>query len=116
MSVSVLDACVLYPPALRDLFMWLAAAIEANASVIVTFNLSDFPNSALKPYHVRAVLPDKYLVGLLEDAADLFIMGVRDHRASLKRPPKTVEEYLETLKINGLIRLTQRLAEYGETI
>jgi 23S rRNA C2498 (ribose-2'-O)-methylase RlmM len=23
-QVAVLDACVLYPPALRDLFMWLA--------------------------------------------------------------------------------------------
>ena len=27
MIVAVLDACVLYPPSLRDLFMWLAATI-----------------------------------------------------------------------------------------
>src|SRR5882724_3796908 len=27
MIVAVLDACVLYPPSLRDLFMWLATAI-----------------------------------------------------------------------------------------
>jgi hypothetical protein len=26
MLVAVLDACVLYPPALRDLFMWLTAS------------------------------------------------------------------------------------------
>ena len=27
MIVTVLDSCVLYPPSLRDLFMWLAAAM-----------------------------------------------------------------------------------------
>jgi hypothetical protein len=125
---AILDACVLYPPALRDLLMWLAtvsafaprwteqihdewirnvlkdnpeiphaqlartrrlmdavnpasvvsgyeeyiptlhlpdpddrhvlaAAIQAGAPHIVTFNLSDFPDTALTPYGVRAVHP-----------------------------------------------------------
>jgi predicted nucleic acid-binding protein len=187
MIVSVLDACVLYPPALRDLFMWLAtaivyqprwtadihaewirnvladnpqitaaqlertrelmdaineeclvtgyekhlssltlpdpddrhvlaAAIEAKASVIVTFNLSDFPASALKPYGVRALHPDRYLAALFEDAPELFLLGVRDHRASLKRPPKTVDEYLETLKTNGLRQLALRLEGQKDSI
>jgi len=129
MIVAVLDACILYPPALRDLFMWLAAAIVyqprwteaihaewirnvladnpettlaqlertrrlmdrineeclvtgyekhipalilpdpddrhvlaaaivSKASIIVTFNLSDFPPSALKPHRIRAVHPE----------------------------------------------------------
>lgn len=187
MIVAVLDACVLYPPALRDLFMWLAAsnvyqprwtneihnewmrnvlvnhpdlkpeqlertrrlmdqvseeslvtdyekyipdlslpdpddrhvlaaAIEARADVIVTFNLSDFPASVLKTYHVRAIHPDKYLLALIEDAPALFIMGIRDHRASLKRPPKEVDEYIETLKVNGLHALTARLSEHREEI
>lgn len=26
MEIAVLDACVLYPPSLRELLMWLAAA------------------------------------------------------------------------------------------
>src|SRR3954447_5092875 len=36
----------------------LAAAVRANAEVIVTFNLSDFPPPALKPYDVAAIHPD----------------------------------------------------------
>lgn len=187
MIVVVLDACVLYPPTLRDLFMWLAttiayqprwtehihsewmrnvlknnpeitaaqlartrllmdhvsdeslvtgyekhipaltlpdpddrhvlaAAIEAKASVIVTFNLSDFPVSVLKPYGVRAMHPDNYLVALFDDAPELFLLGVKDHRASLKRPPKTADEYFETLTGNGLKNLAIRLAGHRDKI
>jgi predicted nucleic acid-binding protein len=38
----------------------LAAAVRANAEVIVTFNLSDFPEPALKPYDIVAVRPDDF--------------------------------------------------------
>lgn len=38
----------------------LAAAIEAKASVIVTFNLKDFPRRALSPYGIRALAPDVF--------------------------------------------------------
>ena len=180
MLVAVLDACVLYPPALRDLFMWLAAAImyqprwtedihaewmrnvladspnasreqlertrrlmdrindeslvtgyealipdltlpdmndrhvlaaaiQAEASVIVTFNLKDFPAARLKTYGVRASHPDDYLTALLNDSPELFLMAVRDHRASLQRPPKTAGEYIETLKTNRLRKLALNL-------
>ncbi len=33
----------------------LAAAVRANAEVLVTFNMSDFPEPALKPYDVVAI-------------------------------------------------------------
>ena len=36
----------------------LAAAVRANAEVIVTFNLRDFPEPALKPYDILDVHPD----------------------------------------------------------
>src|SRR5258708_1528769 len=39
----------------------LAAAIAAQAPVIVTFNLSDFPETALAPYGIRALHPDAFL-------------------------------------------------------
>ena len=97
MIVSVLDACVLYPPSLRDLFMWLAAAI------------------VYQPRWTEDI-PDKYRTALLDDAPELFLMGVKDHRASLKRPPKTVDDYIETLKINGLKRLAARLEQHREVI
>jgi predicted nucleic acid-binding protein len=40
----------------------LAAAVRANAEVLVTFNLTDFPGPALKPYDVDAVHPDEFLL------------------------------------------------------
>ena len=46
----------------------LAAAIAAQVSVIVTFNLSDFPQAALLPYGVRALHPDAFLIELLDAA------------------------------------------------
>ena len=187
MMVSVLDSCILYPPSLRDLFMWLAAgivyeprwteeihaewirniladnpeitpaqlertrrlmdnvnedclvrgyekhipfltlpdpddrhvlaaAIEAKASVIVTFNLKDFPASALEVYGVRAMHPDKYLVVLFEDAPELFLVAIKEHRASLKRPPKTVDDYIETLKSNHLPKLAALLMDHRDAI
>ena len=94
----------------------LAAAIEAKAQVIVTFNLSDFPYSVLRRYGVRAIHPDNYLTALIEEAPELFLMGVKDQRASLKRPPKSIEDYIGTLKANGLVKLALRLELHREVI
>ena len=182
MTVAVLDACVLYPAALRDLLLWLAAesvysprwtdtiheewmravlanrpdltrdqlartralmdqvnpeslvrgyaglipslalpdeddrhvlaaAIAAKASVLVTFNLADFPKPVLVPFRVRALHPDAFLVSLLNGEPAAFGEGLRKHRASLRRPPKTREEYLASLRRSGLPTLARRLEE-----
>ncbi len=183
MTVAVLDACVLYPAALRDVLLWLAAesvysprwtdviheewmravlanrpdltreqlartralmdqiapeslvkdyegvlasialpdegdrhvlaaAIAAKASVIVTFNLADFPKPVLAPFRVRALHPDAFLVSLLDREPAAFLEALRKHRASLRRPPKTRTEYLESLRRTGLPALVRRLEEH----
>ena len=79
-----------------------AAAIHSGASLIVTFNLKDFPAEALRPYNLAAQHPDDFIVDLL----DLHPAGVLEaaacHRRSLKNPPKTADEYLDTLLAQGL--------------
>ena len=136
---AVLDACILYPAALRDLLMWLAsfgvfeprwteeihaewmrnvladrpqltvarleqtrrlmdqvdpgslvsgyerhmaalglpdpndrhvlaAAIEARAPLIVSFNLSDFPAATLRAFGIKAAHPDHFLSALFDGA------------------------------------------------
>ena len=42
----------------------LAAAVKAQTSVIVTFNLRDFPLAALQPHGIEAVHPQAYLLTL----------------------------------------------------
>jgi len=39
----------------------LAAAVHAGATVILTFNLKDFPPVALLPHALEAVHPDEYI-------------------------------------------------------
>ena len=180
MTVAVLDACILYPPSLRDLLMrvasvgvyeprltddihdeWirnvlknnpevtpaqlartrrlmnqisaeclvsgyaaripsinlpdpndrhvLAAAIASGATLIVTFNLSDFPSSVLQSHGVRSVHPDRFLSALFDADSELFLSAVHQHRTSLRSPPKTAGEYLQTLRVNGLKELAQRI-------
>jgi predicted nucleic acid-binding protein len=45
----------------------LAAAIEGGAKVIVTFNLKDFPATALDPWQIRAVHPQDFLLDLYRE-------------------------------------------------
>jgi hypothetical protein len=159
MTIAVLDACVLYPPSLRDLLMrlatsgiyaprwtdaiqieWvrnvladnpdvspaqlertcrlmeqvdrnsvvsgyeahiptlhlpdpddrhvLAAAIHASASVIVTYNLSDFPAAVLGRHGIKAAHPDLFLCALIDDEPEEFLQTMQRHRKTLQSPRK----------------------------
>lgn len=79
-----------------------AAAIHSGASLIVTFNLKDFPLEALKPYNLAAQHPDDFIVDLLDLQPAGVLEAVAGHRRSLKNPPKTADEYLDTLLAQGL--------------
>ena len=94
----------------------LAAAIEAGATVIVTFNLKHFPRRFLTPYGIRPLPPDAFLVSLFGENQPRFLCGIQQHRASLKNPPKTVEEYLATLKEQGLNRIATQLEAHQDAI
>ena len=74
----------------------LAAAIRAGADVIVTFNLKDFPADTLAKYGIEGQHPDDFVVHLLAIDPAAVCAAVKRHRLSLKRPPKSVAEYLES--------------------
>jgi predicted nucleic acid-binding protein len=80
----------------------LAAAIRCGASVIVTLNLSDFPTPILRNFSVEAQHPDDFVLALLDAFPGFVLEAARTHRASLKNPSKTPEEYLAELKAQGL--------------
>ncbi|MCP9886799.1 PIN domain-containing protein [Cyanobium sp. ATX 6A2] len=91
----------------------LAAAIKCGADLILSFNLDDFPEHALASYGIGACHPDPFLVDQLNLDAGRVCTAMRQQRASLKNPPKTVQEYLETLEGQGLSRFSQAVRHYA---
>lgn len=80
----------------------LAAAIRAGAQEIVTFNLRDFPESALSPFGIRAVHPDVFVEHLLDLNAEAVCDAVRRIRRRLAAPPLTAAELLAAYESRGL--------------
>jgi predicted nucleic acid-binding protein len=80
----------------------LAAAVRANAEVLVTFNRSDFPPAALDTYDVVAVHPDEFLLDQLDLYPGLTIQVLRQQAAAHRRDPKTVPGLLVLLERAGL--------------
>jgi len=70
--------------------------------VIVTCNLKDFPEDALRPYGIEAQHPDEFVLNLLDLAPGIVVRSACDHLESLKNPMKSIEEYLGTLEAQGL--------------
>lgn len=89
----------------------LAAAIRCNADVIVTFNLDDFPIQALAPYGVEAQHPDEFILHLLDLNPAMVCGAAERQRSRLKNPPKTPDEYLDTLLRQGLPQSVTTLRE-----
>jgi hypothetical protein len=89
----------------------LGAAIRGRADVIVTCNLKDFPVEALKPYGIVAQHPDEFILNLLDLAPGVVAGAARDHRESLKNPPKSIDEYLDALETQGLTQSVSVLRE-----
>lgn len=40
----------------------------------------------------------------------------KSHRAALRNPPKSVDEYLDTLAASGLVRTADRLREFRDIL
>ena len=94
----------------------LAAAIVSQSNLIITFNLKDFPDVALRPYDIKAQHPDLFISNLLNYAPSQVCTAVKRHRASLKNPPKRVEEYLATLKQQHLPDTVTKLRSYVDIL
>lgn len=94
----------------------LAAAIVAHAQMIVTFNLRDFPPEKLEPFGVEAIHPDRFIECQLDLREAAVIQAAKVQRQSLKNPPRTANEFLDTLAAQGLPVTADRLREFQELI
>lgn len=94
----------------------LAAAIRAGAQLIVTFNLKDFPAEILAGFGIEAVHPDIFLEQQFELNEGLVLRTAHRHRASLRKPPLSNREYLDTLAACGLIVTADKLQEFIDVL
>lgn len=89
----------------------VAAGIESGADAIITWNLAHFPKKAVKEHGIEVQTPDQLVCALLDTSATDVLAAMRQHRESLKNPPKNPEEYLETLALQGLKQSVERLRD-----
>lgn len=90
----------------------VAAAVRCNAEVIVTLNLKDFPGECLTQFDIESLHPDDFISDLFDLNHALALQAAAEQRASMRRPPKSVEEYLESLLRQGLPMTAKALDKY----
>jgi hypothetical protein len=90
----------------------LAATIRAEADVIVAFYLADFRPEVLARYDIEALHPDEFIDRLLDLDGEAVCATMKLDRQSLKKPPKSVDEYLEDLERQGLLRTVAMLRRF----
>jgi len=91
----------------------LAAAIVAEADVVVTYNLRDFPADALDRYKIEARHPDEFVSRLIDLAPTVAVDVVRVQRASLKTPPLDMDQLLAIFERIGLAKTVAALRQLG---
>lgn len=94
----------------------LAAAVKAQAQIIVTYNLKDFPLDSLIPFGIEVQHPDDFFLNQCDLRQNIFLSVVKKIRLSLKRPPKTAREYLDVLRKNSLAKTAEFLEDYVDII
>lgn len=85
----------------------LAAAIRGRCDVIVTYNLKDFPPDYLKTFDIVAQHPDKFIAHLSKLRPDAVCHAARICRSRLRKPAKSIDEYvciLAQLRLPELVR------------
>lgn len=110
---SLIEGLVLPDPDDRHV---LAAAIRCNASVIVTFNLRDFPAEALDPFCIEAQHPDEFIDNLMDLDMGVVLKAAQNQRRTLKRPPVNADDLLQTFVKVGLTRTAKALSAFKSVL
>jgi len=91
----------------------VATAIQSQSEVIVTQNISDFPDNELALYNLEAQTPDEFLVHHFTLEETKTVRTVTELLEDLTNPPYTPDEYLSKLEQVGLVTFAQLLRNSG---
>jgi hypothetical protein len=86
--------------------------VRANAEVVVTFNLDDFPEPALKPFDITAINPDEFLLDQLDLHPRVTVEALSRQAASYQREPTTVPGLLVRLERGGVPRFAAEVRRH----
>ena len=81
----------------------LAAAIKAQAQVIVTNNLKHFPSGMLAPWNVEAKDADAFVLDQIDLRKSVVYGAIQQIADSRHNPPMIVGDVLVELERNGLL-------------
>jgi predicted nucleic acid-binding protein len=90
----------------------LAAAVRANAEVLVTFNVKDFPSGSVDAYEIEIVHPDVFLLDQLDLYPRLTLDTVRRLVEIYDAPSVSVNELLEMLDRSGVPRFVEEIRRF----
>jgi len=88
----------------------VAAGIAGGASIILTWNLRDFPAREMKKHGLRRQTPDAFLVDLCDQAPDLTLASLANARRNLSKTRVSASDFVNIVKNQGLIQLSARIA------
>ena len=77
---------------------------------IVTYNLKDFPEQALKPFGIEAKHPDEFLIDLYHIDGEIVIHELHEQGAALNKP-RTINEVLISLETCRCTQFAQLIRE-----
>ena len=90
----------------------LAAAVRAEAQVLVTFNGADFPDTSLSQYDIVVSSPDDFLLDQLDLYPGHVIAALRAQAGAYKAPPMAVEDLLGRLATAGVPHFASAVARH----
>ena len=87
----------------------VAAAIAAGASIILTWNLRDFPATVLKKYSLHAQTPDVFFADIYDQAPDLAVGALANARRNLNKSRVSASDFVDILNNQKLRQLAKRM-------
>ena len=85
----------------------LAVAIKANARLIVTWNMRDFPTRVLQPFGIEAKSPDVFLMEVYSAYPRHFMASLTQARLNLRKTKPSPEEFAASLERQGLANVSK---------
>jgi hypothetical protein len=89
----------------------LAAAITGKATLIVSWNIKDFPIENLRSHGVACITPDAFLVELYGQFSEALIDSVARARGNLRKSLPSSEDFVGAVERQGLAAFAKILRQ-----